>query len=245
MRIYPAIDIQGGRCVRLLQGRAQDATVYGGDPAQMAKRWVKDGAEYLHVVDLDGAFSGQGKNGQAVRGICVAAGDVPVQLGGGIRSMADIEERFSWGVTRVILGTAAISNPALVREAAQKYPGKIVAGIDARDGRVAVQGWVSLTDADPIELGQKLRECGVPTCVYTDISKDGMLSGPNVEATCLLAQTTGLDVIASGGISSLADIQKLADSGIGGAIIGKALYDRQFSLAQAIKAGKRTEGAQE
>ena len=234
MKIYPAIDIKEGKCVRLLQGRAQDATVYGDDPGAMALRWVELGGEYLHVVDLDGAFSGQGKNLEAVRSICQAAGKVPVQLGGGIRTMADIEIRFKLGVTRVILGTAALSDPQFAQLAAREFPGRIVAGIDAKGGMVAVKGWVELSQIKAVDLGKRLADYGMETCVYTDISRDGTLSGPNLEATLEMQRQTGMNLIASGGVGSLEDVRALAFENIHGAIIGKALYDGRISLPEAI-----------
>lgn len=237
MRIYPAIDIKDGKAVRLLQGRAEDQTVYADDPAAMATRFAQLGAQYLHVVDLDGAFSGEGKNLAAVARIC-AVSAIPVQLGGGIRSMADVEKRFDIGVTRVILGTAAISDPDFVAKAAARYPQRIVAGIDAKDGRVAIKGWVEVSDIGALDLAKKLREMGIDTAVYTDISKDGMLAGPNFSATTRMHYESGMDVIASGGVGSLSDIRKLAALGIHGAITGKALYEGRIDLREAIRISK-------
>jgi len=241
MRIYPAIDLKDGNCVRLLQGRPQDATVYGADPVAMATRWAEEGAEYLHVVDLDGAFTGKGKNLEAVSRICKTVGGLPVQLGGGIRTMEDIEKRLVLGVARVILGTAAISDPEFTAEAAKCFPEQIMAGIDAKDGFAAVRGWVEVTKVRAAELAKQLRDLGISTCVYTDISKDGMLQGPNLEATLEMQQQSGMELIASGGIGSLEDIRALKNLGIHGAITGKALYDGRIRLSEAIAAAKEGE----
>nr|WP_122013330.1 1-(5-phosphoribosyl)-5-[(5-phosphoribosylamino)methylideneamino]imidazole-4-carboxamide isomerase [Maliibacterium massiliense] len=234
MIVYPAIDLKQGRCVRLLQGRMQDATVYGEDPAAMARRWASGGAQALHVVDLDGAFDGAGRNIDAVRAIARAV-DIPVQLGGGIRSMEDIHFRLEdVGVAKVILGTVAVEQPALVREACARYPGRIIAGIDAKDGFVAVRGWVQQGTVRPLDLALDMREAGVDTVIYTDISRDGMLVGANVEATARLVQGTGMRVIASGGIGSLADIARIKEAGCAGVIVGKALYAGAVTLADAL-----------
>lgn len=241
MIVYPAIDIKDGKCVRLLQGRAEDMTVYGDDPALMAERWCQAGAERLHVVDLDGAFTGEGKNISAVKRIVQAAGGVPVQLGGGIRSIEDIEQRFDLGIARVILGTTAISNPGLVEAAALRYPGRIVAGIDAKNGFVAVHGWVTTTKTSAVELANRLSEAGVLECVFTDIARDGMLGGVSVEATREMVEKGNLKVIASGGVSSLEDLQKCRQIGCSGAIVGKAMYDGRIELAEVIRHMK-TEG---
>lgn len=238
MILYPAIDIKEGRCVRLLQGKEDEKTVYGDNPAQMAEKWCDAGAEFLHVVDLDGAFSGQGKNGEAVQEIVQAAAGVPVQLGGGIRNMEDVEKRFEWGVTRVIIGTAAIANPEFLQEVAKRYPSRIVAGIDAKDGYVALKGWVELSEISALDLAMQLMEIGIEKCVYTDISKDGMMLGPNLKATLDLQKESGMDVIASGGIASLEDIRALREAGIQGAIIGKALYEGAFTLEEALAESK-------
>lgn len=241
MILYPAIDIKDGKCVRLLQGRAEDVTVYGDDPALMAERWISAGAQRLHVVDLDGAFTGEGKNLFAVERIVRAAGKVPVQLGGGIRSLADIERRFELGVARVILGTAAISSSGLVEDAALRFPGRIVAGIDAKDGFVAVRGWVETTRTTALELANRLSEIGVLECVFTDIARDGMLGGVSLEATREMVEKSNLEVIASGGVSSLEDLENCRAIGCSGAIIGKAMYDGRIDLAEAIRLIK-TEG---
>lgn len=238
MRIYPAIDIKDGKSVRLQQGKEENVTFYG-DPAMRAEMWISAGAEYLHVVDLDGAFSGSTVNRSAVQCICSRAriAGVPVQLGGGIRSMADAKTRFDWGVTRIILGTAALENLAFVKRAVETYPGRIIAGIDAKDGKVAVKGWVQQSDIHPIELGKMLYDIGIRTCVYTDIGRDGMLVGPNIEGSKRLADESGLEVIASGGVSTPIDIVSLREAKLAGAIIGKALYERKINLTTAIELG--------
>jgi phosphoribosylformimino-5-aminoimidazole carboxamide ribotide isomerase len=238
MVIIPAIDLKGGTCVRLLQGREEDVTVYSTDPAATARRWVAAGAELIHLVDLDGAFSGTQKNLEAVRAIRRAV-DVDLELGGGIRDMARIDLLVSLGIERIILGTVAAENPELVREACDRYPGKILTGIDARDGKVAVKGWVELTDHDAVGFARSMQARGAAGVVYTDISRDGMLSGPNVAATKELAASLHIPVIASGGIKSMKDIEDLlAAGGIWGAISGKAIYSGSLNLAEAIGLAK-------
>ncbi len=233
MIIYPAIDMKDGRCVRLLQGRAEDVTDYG-DPCEVARRWAQAGARWIHLVDLDGAFSGQGKNREVIARIAQEQ-SVPVQLGGGIRTMADVEDRLERvGVSRVILGTAAVENPRLVKEACRAYPGRVAVGIDARDGFVAVRGWTERSDVPALELARRVRDAGVETVVYTDISKDGMMQGPSIEQTARMVRESGLRVIGSGGVSSLADIGALKEVGCAGVITGKALYSGAFTLAQAL-----------
>lgn len=233
MIIYPAIDMKDGRCVRLLQGRAEDVTDYG-DPCEVARRWAQAGARWIHLVDLDGAFSGQGKNREVIARIAQEQ-SVPVQLGGGIRTMADVEDRLERvGVSRVILGTAAVENPRLVKEACRAYPGRVAVGIDARDGLVAVRGWTERSDVPALELARRVRDAGVETVVYTDISKDGMMQGPSIEQTARMVRESGLRVIGSGGVSSLADIGALKEVGCAGVITGKALYSGAFTLAQAL-----------
>ncbi len=233
MIIYPAIDMKDGRCVRLLQGRAEDVTDYG-DPCEVARRWAQAGARWIHLVDLDGAFSGQGKNREVIARIAQEQ-SVPVQLGGGIRTMADVEDRLERvGVSRVILGTAAVENPRLVKEACRAYPGRVAVGIDARDGFVAVRGWTERSDVPALELACRVRDAGVEMVVYTDISKDGMMQGPGIEQTARMVRESGLRVIGSGGVSSLADIGALKEVGCAGIITGKALYSGAFTLAQAL-----------
>lgn len=233
MQIYPAIDIKDGRAVRLRQGLAADVTDYG-TPAEAAMDWKTQGATYLHVVDLDGAFEGKGRNLPFVAEIVRETG-LPVELGGGIRTMEDIEARLSLGVARVILGTVALTDPDLVRRACARYPGRIACGIDAKDGRVAVRGWVEASDVDPVDLALRMKDAGVLDVIYTDIRRDGMQTGPNVEATAELVRRTGLRVIGSGGVGKIQDLYDLRDAGCAGAIVGKALYNGNFTLAQALR----------
>jgi len=233
MQIYPAIDIKDGRAVRLRQGLAADVTDYG-TPAEAAMDWKTQGATYLHVVDLDGAFEGKGRNLPLVAEIVRETG-LPVELGGGIRTMEDIEARLTLGVARVILGTVALTDPDLVRRACASYPGRIACGIDAKDGRVAVRGWVEASDVDPVDLALRMKDAGVLDVIYTDIRRDGMQTGPNVEATAELVRRTGLRVIGSGGVGKIQDLYDLRDAGCAGAIVGKALYNGNFTLAQALR----------
>ena len=233
MQIYPAIDIKDGRAVRLRQGLAADVTDYG-TPAEAAMDWKTQGATYLHVVDLDGAFEGKGRNLPLVAEIVRETG-LPVELGGGIRTMEDIEARLSLGVARVILGTVALTDPELVRRACARYPGRIACGIDAKDGRVAVRGWVEASDVDPVDLALRMKDAGVLDVIYTDIRRDGMQTGPNVESTAELVRRTGLRVIGSGGVGKIQDLYDLRDAGCAGAIVGKALYNGNFTLAQALR----------
>lgn len=233
MQIYPAIDIKDGRAVRLRQGLAADVTDYG-TPAEAAMDWKTQGATYLHVVDLDGAFEGKGRNLPLVAEIVRETG-LPVELGGGIRTMEDIEARLTLGVARVILGTVALTDPDLVRRACARYPGRIACGIDAKDGRVAVHGWVEASDVAPVDLALRMKDAGVLDVIYTDIRRDGMQTGPNVEATAELVRRTGLRVIGSGGVGKIQDLYDLRDAGCAGAIVGKALYNGNFTLAQALR----------
>ena len=240
MILFPAIDIRNGRCVRLTEGKFECETVFAEDPAEMAVRWADAGAEYLHVVDLDGALAGQSSNTEVIKRI-LAKVKIPVQVGGGIRTLANIENMLALGVTRVILGSVAVRDPELVREACQKFPGQVVVGIDAKNGEVAVEGWGIGGGIGAIELAKKMAAVGVEHIIFTDISRDGMLSGVNVEATAELAKASGVKVIASGGVSSLADIKALqvheAD-GIEGCIIGKAIYTGALDLKEALAALK-------
>ncbi|HHY82751.1 MAG TPA: 1-(5-phosphoribosyl)-5-[(5-phosphoribosylamino)methylideneamino]imidazole-4-carboxamide isomerase [Clostridiales bacterium] len=234
MIILPAVDIKGGRCVRLLQGRAECETVYGSDPVEMARSWERQGAEFLHVVDLDGAFYGFSPNEELISSM-VKEVSIPIQLGGGIRSMEKIRRMLDeYGVKRVILGTAAVENTELLQHAAAKYPGRIVVGIDANQGKAAIKGWVEATDISAVDLGLMVKKMGIETVVYTDISKDGMLSGPNLEGINEMIEKTGLNIIASGGISSLKDLQQIKETGAAGAIIGKALYTGEIRLSDAL-----------
>ncbi len=236
MIIYPAIDLKNGVCVRLKMGDMDQATEYG-DPAEVARTWQQLGAPYLHVVDLDAAFAGAFSNRAAVANILKTV-TIPVQLGGGIRSMKDIDERLeSLDIRRVIIGTAAIENPELVEQAAAKYPGRIVVGIDAKDGRVATRGWASDTGKDPVHLANEMKKRGINTVIYTDIARDGMLTGPNVEALAAMAQQTGMEIIASGGMSVPGDITAVKNAGAKGVIIGKALYTGSITIGEAIRLG--------
>ena len=234
MQIYPAIDLKNGQCVRLKQGRFDDVTSYGDDPVQRAKIWEDAGATYIHVVDLDGARTGNSYNLEAIKKI-VAAVNVPVQTGGGIRSMRDIEQRIDAGVSRVIIGTAAVNNPELVKEAVRVYGDKIAIGIDASKGMVATDGWEKISDVPAIELCKKMAEIGVKTVVYTDISKDGMMSGPNIESTKELVEESGIDIIASGGVSTMSDLEGVESINAQGVIIGKALYQGALDLKEIIE----------
>ena len=242
MKVYPAIDLKDGEVVRLLQGRMEDATVYSSDPAAVAGDFQAKGSKYLHVVDLNGAFTGKPVNDKAISSI-VNNVSLKVQVGGGIRTIERIEALLELGVSRVILGTVAVRNPELVAEAVRRYGEQIIVGIDARDGMVAVQGWAESTNIKAEELGCMMRDVGVSTTIFTDISRDGMLGGPNITSTVSMAEVTGLKVIASGGISTLEDILTLkgeSDRGISieGAIIGKALYSGAFTLEEALRAVK-------
>lgn len=238
MLIYPAIDLRGGKCVRLRQGNYAQETIFGADPAAMARRWVDQGAEFLHLVDLDGARAGQPVNGASVRASVAAAG-VPCQLGGGLRSEAHLAEALSWGVSRVILGTRALQEPAWCEAMCRSFPGKVALGIDARDGRVAASGWEQTSDVSAIDLARRVADWPLAAIIYTDISKDGMMEGPNVEATAELAAAVEAPVIASGGVTTLDDIRRLAERGLSGAIVGRALYEGKLDLAAAIALARR------
>ncbi len=236
MILYPAIDLKDGNCVRLLRGDMEAATVFGADPAAQARAFQDAGAEWLHLVDLNGAFAGKPVNAAAVEAI-LSAISVPAQLGGGIRDMATIEAWIERGLSRVILGTVAVENPALVREAATAFPGKIAVGIDARKGRVATRGWAEETDVMATDLAQRFEDAGVAAIIYTDIDRDGAMQGPNIAATEALARAVNIPVIASGGVSSMADLDALRATGvIAGAISGRALYDGAIDLAEALRA---------
>ncbi len=237
MILFPAIDLKNGQCVRLLRGEMSAATVFNDDPAAQARAFVAAGCQWLHVVDLDGAFAGKPMNQQAVAAIIAAAG-VPVQLGGGIRDLATIARWLEQGVARVILGTVALVDPPLVREACRAHPGRIVVGIDARGGRVAVEGWAKASEVTALDLALRFRDAGVAAIVYTDIERDGALAGVNVEATAALARRLTTPVIASGGVASLADLTLLKErqsDGIAGVICGRALYDGRIDLAAALQ----------
>jgi len=237
MIIFPAIDILAGKCVRLHQGRYDAVTVYAQDPSEVARLWQAEGAEWLHVVDLDGAKDGRPVNLDAVEKI-VARVDLPVQYGGGARTQADLGRLFSLGVRRVVLGTTLVTDPDFAAKAVAEFGDRLVAGVDARNGKAAVSGWREDTDIDVVELATELESRGIARIVYTDISVDGTRRGPNVAATRVLAETVTVPVIASGGVSSLADIEALKaleGSGVEGAIIGSALYERSFALSDALK----------
>jgi phosphoribosylformimino-5-aminoimidazole carboxamide ribotide isomerase len=234
--VVPAIDLLGGRCVRLTQGRYEDVTVYDPDPAAVAERFAAHPAlRRIHVVDLDGAREGRPCNSAAVRAILVAAKTVPVQLGGGIRSLAAVEEWLGLGVDRVVLGTAALRDPGLVRSAAARFPGRIGVGIDARDGRVAVEGWLETSETDVVSLARRFEDAGVAALVHTDIARDGTGAGPNLEASVALAGAVALPVIASGGVGSLADVRAACGRGLAGLIVGKALYQGAVDLREALE----------
>jgi phosphoribosylformimino-5-aminoimidazole carboxamide ribotide isomerase len=235
MILYPAIDLKDGQCVRLLRGEMSAATVFGDDPAAQAMKFQVAGCEWLHLVDLNGAFAGTPVNGAAVEAILKAV-KVPAQLGGGIRDMATIAMWLEKGLSRVILGTVAVENPALVREAARAFPGKVAVGIDARKGFVATKGWATETDVQATDLARSFEDVGVAAIIYTDIDRDGAMQGPNIEATEALARAVSIPVIASGGVSRMDDLIALRDTGvIAGAISGRALYDGAIDLAAALR----------
>jgi len=235
--LIPAIDLKGGHCVRLKQGRMDDATDYGDDPAAMAGKWQSLGATRLHVVDLDGAFAGKPANRTAIQSICEKL-MIPVQLGGGLRDLAMIEGILSLGVQRVILGSAAVSNPQLVADACREFPGRICVGIDAKGGMVAVHGWDEVTDVTAVDLAKRFEDDGVSAIIYTDIARDGMMTGPNIEETVNLAKAISIPVIVSGGVSKMEDVRACAkhvDSGICGAITGRAIYEGSIDFAKAME----------
>jgi len=234
--ILPAIDLKEGRCVRLEQGLMEKDTIYNDDPAAQARTWQEQGGELLHIVDLDGAFAGVPKNRAAIQAI-VDAIDIPSELGGGIRDLATIEAYLALGVDRVILGTVAKENPELVGEACRLFPGRIVVGIDAKDGLVAVRGWADVTEKLATEMAKEMEGFGVEAIIYTDIARDGMMQGPNITATRALAESINIPVIASGGLSTLDDIRRLIEieaSGVTGVITGKAIYSGAIDLREAV-----------
>lgn len=235
MILYPAIDLKDGQAVRLVRGEMDQATVFNDDPAAQARAFVEAGCEWLHLVDLNGAFEGKPVNADPVEQILKACA-VPAQLGGGIRDMSTIASWIEKGLARVILGTVAVENPDLVREAAREFPGKVAVGIDARDGMVATKGWAEATSVDATELARSFEDAGVAAIIYTDINRDGAMQGPNVAATAALAHAVSIPVIASGGVSSLDDLVALRDCGapLNGAISGRALYDGALDLAEAL-----------
>jgi phosphoribosylformimino-5-aminoimidazole carboxamide ribotide isomerase len=234
--IFPAIDLKGGQVVRLAGGDMARATVYGTDPALQAAAFATAGSTWLHVVDLDGAFAGESVNGAAVAAILATTG-LKVQVGGGIRSLDSIETWLGRGAARVVIGSAALAEPNLVRDAAARFPGRVVVAVDAVNGRVAAHGWADVSDVTAIDLGKRFADAGVAALLYTDIARDGLLTGVNVEATASLAAETGLPVIASGGVKDLGDIAALKrHSGIAGVIVGRALYEGAFALEAALEA---------
>jgi len=236
MTIYPAIDILGGQAVRLIQGRKDQMTVYG-DPIEMATKWVNKGAEWLHVVDLDGAFEGKPKNLGVLRNMAAAVPKAKIQVGGGIRSMSTVGLLFDAGIERIVLGTAAVQDQEFVKNALANHSGRVAIGIDARDGNVQVSGWTEDSQIGAIDLARRLQDAGVRLVIYTDISRDGVLEGPNVEATRQMLENTQLSVIASGGVSSLKDVHRLAEINhpkLEGVIIGKALYEGRIRIEEAL-----------
>ncbi len=235
MRIYPAIDIKDGKCVRLLRGSFDDVTVYGDNPAEMAKKWEALGGEFIHVVDLDGALKGHGVNADVIKEICNSV-SVPVQTGGGIRTMEDIEAKLNCGINRVIIGTKAVADSEFVKNAVKKYGDKIVIGIDAKDGMVAIEGWEKTSEFTAVEFGKKMADLGVKTIIYTDIATDGTLMGPNVKAMEEMVKATGIDIIASGGIGTVEHIKSLIPTGVEGVICGRAIYTGDVKLDEAIDA---------
>ena len=247
MLIIPAIDLKDGRCVRLKQGDMSTATVFSDDPVAMARHWAAQGAKRLHIVDLNGAIAGRPKNEKVIRDIVAAVGDsVPIQLGGGIRDLDTIESYIDAGVTYVVIGTAAVKNPGFLSDASYAFPGHIIAGLDAKDGKVAVEGWSKMTGHDVVDLAKKYEEYGIEALVYTDIGRDGMMSGINIEATFKLAQAIKIPLIASGGLNSIKDVesvcQKLVPEGVIGAITGRALYEGKIDFKKAQAAADKAVG---
>jgi phosphoribosylformimino-5-aminoimidazole carboxamide ribotide isomerase len=245
--IIPAIDLKDGRCVRLQQGDMSTATVFGDDPVAMARHWAAQGARRLHIVDLNGAVAGRPKNEKVIREIIKAVGDaMPIQLGGGIRDLDTIESYIDAGVTYVVIGTAAVKNPGFLSDASYAFPGHIIAGLDAKDGKVAVEGWSKMTGHDVVDLAKKYEDYGIEALVYTDIGRDGMMTGVNVEATFKLAQAIKIPLIASGGLNSIKDIesvcQKLVPEGVIGAITGRALYEGKIDFKKAQAAADKAVG---
>ena len=247
MLIIPAIDLKDGHCVRLKQGLMEDATVFSEDPAAMARHWVDKGAQRLHLVDLNGAFAGKPINEGAIQAIVKeVGGDIPIQLGGGIRDLETIERYLDDGISYIIIGTAAVKNPGFLHEACDAFPGHIIVGLDAKDGKVAVDGWSKLTGHDVADLARKYEDYGVEAIVYTDIGRDGMLNGVNIEATVALAQNLRIPVIASGGITNLEDVKRLCaveGEGIMGAITGRAIYEGTLDFAAAQTLADELNGA--
>ncbi|MBI2805826.1 MAG: 1-(5-phosphoribosyl)-5-[(5-phosphoribosylamino)methylideneamino]imidazole-4-carboxamide isomerase [Planctomycetes bacterium] len=233
MQIYPAIDLRDGKCVRLKQGDYAQETIFGADPPEMALRWVNDGATYLHLVDLDGAREGRPVNGRSIRAIVKATG-IPCQLGGGLRTEDDIKQVLAWGVSRVIVGTRALQSPDWLAKMAERFPGRIALGIDARDGKVATQGWLDVSEIDAFDLARQCARPPLSAIIYTDISRDGMMQGANVAAMSQMKDAVPLPVIASGGVTTLDDVRQLHEKGLAGCIIGRALYEGRLNLGEVF-----------
>ena len=245
MILYPAIDLKEGQCVRLLRGDMAQATVFNDDPAAQARAFAEQGFDYLHVVDLDGAFAGQPMNAEAVERM-LAAVDMPIQLGGGIRDLRIVRAWLEKGVERVIIGTAAVRDPDFVKEAARLFPRRVAVGVDARDGRVAVDGWAKTSDLSALDLGRRFEDAGVAAIIYTDIARDGALKGLNIEATLALAESVSIPVIASGGLATIDDVARLTSpdcARLAGAIVGRALYDGRLDPAEALALIRSRRGA--
>ncbi len=245
MILIPAIDLKDGKCVRLRQGIMEDETIFSDDPVAMARQWVDAGARRLHLVDLNGAFEGKPVNGEIVRAIARAYPELPIQIGGGIRDVSIVEQYLDAGVSYLIIGTKAVKEPAFVRELCKQFPGHIIVGLDAKDGMVATDGWAEVTDKHVIDMARQFEDDGVVSIVYTDIGRDGMMQGVNVEATLKLAQSISIPVVASGGITNLDDIRALsevADQGIMGAITGRAIYEGTLDFAEGQKLADKLTG---
>ena len=245
MLLIPAIDLKDGRCVRLRQGRMDDETVFSDDPVEMAGRWVEAGARRLHLVDLNGAFAGEPVNGAVIQAIAARYPDLPLQVGGGIRDEQTIAAYLKAGVDYVIIGTQAVREPKFVARACRTFPGHVIVGLDAKDGMVAVDGWATITEHRVVDLAQRFEQAGVEAIVYTDIGRDGMLTGPNVEATAALARAIRVPVIASGGITNIDDVRALcevADAGIMGAITGRAIYEGTLDFAAGQRLADQLSG---
>ncbi len=246
MLVIPAIDLKDGQCVRLRQGRMEDSTVFGDQPVDMAKRWVDAGCRRLHLVDLNGAFAGEPVNGDAVTAIAKAYPELPIQIGGGIRSLETIEHYIKAGVSQVIIGTKAVKEPQFVAEACRAFPGAIIVGLDAKDGFVATDGWAEVSEVKAVELAKQFKDDGVMSIVYTDIARDGMMQGVNIEATVQLAEEGGIPVIASGGVTNMDDIRQLAavaGRGVMGAITGRAIYEGTLDVFEAQQVADELCGA--
>ena len=243
MLIIPAIDLKDGHCVRLKQGDMKNATVFSEDPGAMARHWVDQGAQRLHLVDLNGAFAGKPKNEEAIKAVVAAVGaDIPIQLGGGIRDLDTIERYLDDGVTYIVVGTAAVKTPGFLHDACVAFPGHVIVALDAKDGKVAVEGWSKMTGHDVIDLAQKFQEYGIEAVIYTDIGRDGMMTGVNIDATVELARALTVPVIASGGIKSLKDIETLCqveEEGVMGAITGRAIYEDKIDFTSALKLAQK------